>query len=95
MAVRAVISAQELVALQATLLQPAAEKAASYARAVYELAATTGSEVSRVVEATAAEGRARFLAVIDTAITNAPAGGEQGLRQSGLPLSSQQFGGQP
>ena len=71
--------AQELVALQATLLQPAAEKAASYARAVYEIAATTGSEVGRVVEATAAEGRARFLAVIDTAVTNAPAGSEQGV----------------
>ncbi len=79
LAVRAVISAQELVALQATLLQPAAEKAASYARAVYELAATTGSEVSRVVEATAAQGRARFLAAIDTAVTNAPAGSEQGV----------------
>jgi phasin family protein len=77
--VRAVISARELVALRATLLQPAAEKAASYARAVYELAATTGSEVSRVVEATAAQGRARFLAAIDTAVTNAPAGSEQGV----------------
>jgi hypothetical protein len=75
--VRAVISARELVALRATLLQPAAEKAASYA--AYEIAATTGSEVSRVVEATAAQGRARFLAAIDTAVTNAPAGSEQGV----------------
>ena len=70
---------QELVALQATLLQPAAEKAAAYTRSVYEIAASTGAEVTRVVEATTAEGRARFLAIVDTAIKNAPAGSEQGV----------------
>ena len=33
--------AQELLALQATLLQPAAEKAASYSRHLYDIAAAT------------------------------------------------------
>ncbi len=70
---------QELVALQSTLLQPAAEKAAAYARGVYEIAASTASEVTRVVEATTSEARAKFLAIIDTAIKNAPAGSESGV----------------
>ncbi len=70
---------QGLVALQATLLQPATEKAAAYARGVYQITASTGAEVARVVEATTAEARARFLASIDTAIKNAPAGSEHGV----------------
>lgn len=70
---------QELVALQAALLQPRAEKAASYGRAVYQILAATVSEVNRGVEATAAEARGRFMAVIDTAIKNAPAGSEPGV----------------
>src|SRR6188768_1596023 len=48
-------AAQEMLALHAGLLQPAAEKAASYGRQVYEIAAATGAEVGRVAEATAAD----------------------------------------
>ncbi|MDQ2736874.1 MAG: phasin family protein [Pseudomonadota bacterium] len=70
---------QELVALQATLIQPGAEKAAAYVRGVYDIAASTGVEVTRVVEAMTAEARARFLAVIDTSVKNAPAGSEHGV----------------
>lgn len=70
---------QELAALQATLLPPMAEKAAAYTRSVYEIAATTGAEVTRVVEATTAEAQARLVAIIDTAVKNAPAGSEQGV----------------
>jgi phasin family protein len=68
--------AQELLALQASLLQPAAEKAAAYGRHVYEIAASTGVEVNRVAEATASEAQAKFMAVVDTAVKNAPAGTE-------------------
>ena len=67
---------QELVALQTSLLQPAAEKAAAYGRYVYEIAASTGAEVSRVAEAQAAEAQAKFMAIVDTAVKNAPAGTE-------------------
>ena len=38
--------AQELMALQAGLLQPAAEKAAAYGRHLYDIAASTNAEVS-------------------------------------------------
>ena len=68
--------AQELLALQSSLLEPAAEKAAAYNRHVYEIAASTGAEVSRVAEATSAEAQARFMAIVDTAVKNAPAGSE-------------------
>ena len=68
--------AQELLALQASLLQPAAEKAAAYNRYVYEIASSTGAEVSRVAEATSAEAQAKFMAIVDTAVKNAPAGTE-------------------
>ena len=68
--------AQELLALQSSLLQPAAEKTAAYSRFVYEIAASTGAEVSRVAEATSAEAQAKFMAMVDTAVKNAPAGSE-------------------
>jgi phasin family protein len=70
---------QELVALQTSLMQPAAEKAAAYGRYVYEIAASTGAEVSRVAEAQAAEAQAKFMAIVDTAVKNAPAGTENGV----------------
>jgi phasin family protein len=68
--------AQELLALQAGLIQPAAEKAASYGRLVYEIAASTGAEVGRVAEATAADAQSKFMSVVDNAVKNAPAGTE-------------------
>ncbi|MEO7055821.1 MAG: phasin family protein [Caldimonas sp.] len=68
--------AQELMALQASLLQPAAEKAAAYSRYVYEIAASTGAQVTRVTEATSADAQAKFMAVVDNAVKNAPAGSE-------------------
>ena len=68
--------AQELMALQAGLLQPAAEKAAAYSRQLYEIAASTGAEVNRVAEATSADAQTKFMAVVDSAVKNAPAGTE-------------------
>ena len=68
--------AQELMALQAGLLQPAAEKAAAYSRHLYDIAAATSAEVNKVAEETAAEAQKKFMAVVDTAVKNAPAGTE-------------------
>ena len=75
-AAMSVKDAQELMALQAGLLQPAAEKAAAYSRHLYDIAAATSAEVSKVAEATAAETQANFLSVVDSAVKNAPAGSE-------------------
>jgi phasin family protein len=67
---------QEFFALQAGLYQPVAEKIAAYNRHVYEIAAATNAEVTKVAESTAAEAQANFLALVDTAVKNAPAGTE-------------------
>lgn len=68
--------AQELLALQAGLLQPAAEKAASYTRYVYDIAAGTNAEVTKVAEAQFAEAQSKFLGAVDASLKNAPAGSE-------------------
>ena len=75
-AAMSVKDAQELLALQASLLQPAAEKAAAYGRHLYDIVAGTNAEVSKVAEATIAEGQKKVLAVVDNAVKNAPAGTE-------------------
>jgi phasin family protein len=75
-AAMAVKDPQELVALQAGLLQPAAEKASSYGRHVYDIASATGAEVSKIAEAGVAQVQQKFLAMIDGATKNAPAGSE-------------------
>ena len=68
--------AQELLALQASLLQPAAEKAASYSRHLYDIAASTQAEVTKVAEAQFAEAQKNFASTVDAAMKNAPAGSE-------------------
>ena len=68
--------AHELLALHAALLQPAAEKAAAYSRHLYDIAAATNAEVGKVAEATASEAQRKFVAAVDVAVKNAPAGSE-------------------
>lgn len=68
--------AQELMSLQASLLQPAAEKAASYSRHIYDILASTQAEVSKAAESTLADGQKKVLSLVDTAVKNAPAGSE-------------------
>src|SRR4051812_25760690 len=78
-AARAALSVRDgrdLLARQAGLMQPVAEKAAAYSRHVYEIAAATNAEVTKVAEATASDAQAKFLSVVDTAVKNAPAGTE-------------------
>jgi hypothetical protein len=58
------------------MLQPSAEKAASYSRHVYEIAAATNAEVTKVAEEQFAEAQRKFAAAVDTAVKNAPAGSE-------------------
>ena len=67
---------QEMLALQAALFQPMAEKTAAYSRHVYDIATGTGAEFSRTFEEQAAEAQRKFLAVVDNASKNAPAGSE-------------------
>jgi phasin family protein len=75
-AVLSVKDAQELLALQANMLQPAAEKAASYSRHLYDIAAATQAEVAKVAESQMAEAQKNFASTVDAALKNAPAGSE-------------------
>ena len=68
--------AQELLALQSTLLQPASEKAAAYSRHLYDIVAGTNAEVTKVAESTMAETQKKVLSLVDNAVKNAPAGTE-------------------
>ena len=68
--------AQELLALQAGLLQPAAEKAAAYSRHLYDIMAGANAEVTKAAEAGMADSQKKVLALVDNAVKNAPAGTE-------------------
>ena len=68
--------AQELLALQASLFQPLAEKTAAYSRHLYDISAATAAEFNRNFEGQFAEVQQKFLAVVDNAAKNAPAGSE-------------------
>jgi phasin family protein len=68
--------AQELLALQASMFQPLAEKTAAYSRHLYDIAAGTGAEFGKTFEAQATDVQKKFMAVVDNAAKNAPAGSE-------------------
>jgi phasin family protein len=68
--------AQELLALQASLLQPSAEKAAAYSRHLYDIFAGAQAELTKAAEANMADTQKKVLAAVDTAVKNAPAGTE-------------------
>ena len=68
--------AQTLLQLQAGYLQPAAEKAAAYARSVYDLTTEMQAEVAEMVESQAYDVQAKMKALVEAAAKNAPAGSE-------------------
>lgn len=71
--------AQELLALQAAMLQPAAEKAAAYVRHVYDIAASTNAEVGKIAEGQFSEAQKNFSDTVESAMKNAPAGSENAI----------------
>ncbi len=75
-AVLSVKDAQELLALQSSLLQPLAERTAAYSRHLYEIANGTASEFSKALEDQTAQAQEKFASMIDAAAKNAPAGSE-------------------
>ena len=68
--------AQELLALQAAMFQPLAEKTAAYSRHLYDIAQGTGAEFTKAFEVKAAEAQQAFVGLVDSAAKNAPAGSE-------------------
>ena len=72
----AVKDQQSLPALQADLLQPAAEKAAAYGRHVYDIVAATYAEIGEIVAGSVAQAQKAFATSFDETVKNAPAGTE-------------------
>ena len=75
-AVLSVKDAQELLALQASVLQPLAEKTAAYSRHLYDIASGTTSEFGKAFEGQVAGAQQGFASIVDNAAKNAPAGSE-------------------
>lgn len=75
-AVLSVKDAQELLALQAGLLQPSAEKAVAYSRHLYDIASGTAAEVSKTAEAQMSDLQKTMNGAVDGMLKNAPAGSE-------------------
>jgi phasin family protein len=74
--VLSVKDAQELLALQAGLMQPLAEKTAAYSRHLYDIATATSAEFTKAAEGQAADAQKKFAGLVDSAAKNAPAGSE-------------------
>jgi len=68
--------AQELLALQASLVQPLAEKSLAYSRQLYEIASGTGAALGLRAEEQAKDAQHKFMSVVDNMARNAPAGSE-------------------
>ncbi|MDP2261718.1 MAG: phasin family protein [Hydrogenophaga sp.] len=75
-ALLSVKDAQELLTLQASLMQPLAEKTVAYSRHLYDIASGTTAEFSKAAEAQANDAQKKFMTVVDNASKNAPAGSE-------------------
>ena len=78
----AVLSArdpQTVLALQAALLQPAAEQAAAYGKQVYRIVADIKADFEKVGAEQTAAAQATFGALIEAAGKNAPAGSGDGI----------------
>ena len=71
--------AQELLALQASLFQPLAEKTAAYSRHLYDITSGAAAEFTKVLESQAVEAQQKVNAVVDNMSKNAPAGSEAGV----------------
>jgi len=81
---------QQVLALQAGLVAPTAEKAAAYGRHVYGIAVETSAEFTKAFEGKAAEGQKAFNQVMDNVAKNAPAGSESAVAVLKSALASSQ-----
>lgn len=86
---------QALLALQAELLQPAAEKAAAYGRQVYDIVAGTKAEVEKVAAAQIASVQSAIAGLVEAAAKNAPEGTPSGaaLFKSAMAAANNAFDG--
>ena len=67
---------QEFAQLKNTLVQPTLEKATSYVKSVYDAAAATQSEISKLIDEQVAEYNRNVATGLDKMAKSAPAGSE-------------------
>ena len=67
---------KELIAVQAALAQPTAERVVAYSRKAYAIATETRGELSRIVEAQVLDLNKSVETELDKALKNAPAGSD-------------------
>ena len=67
---------QEMIALQAGMFQPVAEKSVAYGRHVYAIATESSAEFTKAFETMVAEAQQGFGSLVDNLSKNAPAGSE-------------------
>lgn len=67
---------QELLALQSSLFKPTGEKLAAYHKQVYGIAAATSAEFGKAAQASVEDLQKSFMALMEAAFKNAPAGSE-------------------
>jgi phasin family protein len=86
---------QALLALQAELMQPAAEKVTAYGRQVYDIVAGTKAEVEKVAAAQAAGVQTAIASMVEAAAKNAPEGTPNGaaLFKSAMAAANNAFDG--
>lgn len=70
---------QQFASLKDSVAQPSMEKAAAYAKSVYDVTAATQAEFGKLVEKQFSEFNKQVVAVLDKVVTNAPAGSEVGV----------------
>ena len=86
---------QALLALQAELLQPAAEKAAAYGGQIYDIVAQTKAEVEKLAASQTASVQSALASLVETAAKNAPEGAPNGsaLFKSAMAAANNAFDG--
>jgi phasin family protein len=67
---------QDFAQIKNTLVQPSLEKATSYMKSLYDVAATTQAEISKLVEEQISEFNRQVVANLDKMAKSAPAGSE-------------------
>lgn len=70
---------QQLAALKDSLAQPTLEKAAEYAKSVYDVAASTQAELGKLIEEQFTSFNKEIVAALDKLVKTAPAGSEVGI----------------
>ena len=68
--------AQEVMALQSTIAEPAFEKALGFSRSLYEVASETQAEITKLFEEHAAEFNKAVASSLDKVVKTAPVGSD-------------------